>query len=58
MCVNTCPDNYFAQNDTNRRCVLECSPNSWGNKITRICIKNPLTECPPGTWADDNTHKC
>ena len=57
-CVYTCPDNYFAQVDTNRRCVLECKAGTWGNKITRVCITDPLNECPPDTWADDFTHLC
>lgn len=42
MCVKTCPDGYFAQQDTDRRCVTICAANSWGNKITKICIKNPV----------------
>ena len=42
ICVHTCPVNYFAQVDTNRRCVSTCKANTWGNKITRICITDPL----------------
>jgi hypothetical protein len=58
MCVKTCPDGYFAQQDVDRRCVPVCAANSWGNKVTKVCIKNPVTECPPNTWADDQTHLC
>ena len=58
MCVKTCPDGTFAQQDANRRCVSRCTANTWGNKITKICITNPVTECPPNTWADDNTNIC
>ena len=58
MCVKTCPDGTFAQQDANRRCVSRCAANTWGNKITKICITNPVTECPPNTWADDSTNNC
>ena len=58
ICVRTCPVNYFAQVDTNRRCVLECKATTWGNAISRICITDPLVNCPTGTWADDFTHLC
>lgn len=43
MCVKTCPDGYFAQQDVNRRCVQTCAANSWGNKITKVCVLNPVT---------------
>lgn len=57
-CVYRCPDTTFAQNDTNRRCVPRCNTTTWGNKITRICISNPVTQCPANTWADNFTQKC
>lgn len=31
ICVKTCPDGYFAQNDSNRRCVSTCKAGTWGN---------------------------
>lgn len=58
MCVFTCPEGLFAQVDTNRRCVPTCKPDTWGNKITRICITNPVSDCPANTWADNSTHLC
>lgn len=58
MCVYTCPPSYFAQVDTNRRCVLRCKTDTWGNKLTQICITNPLLSCPPYTWADNSTNNC
>lgn len=32
--------------------------DTWGNTITRMCIHNPVTECPQGTWADNFTNLC
>lgn len=31
LCVYTCPAGYFAQQDTNRRCVPVCADGTWGN---------------------------
>ena len=42
QCVYTCPDGYFAQVDTNRRCVATCKSGTWGNQVTRVCITDPL----------------
>ncbi len=56
MCVYQCPIGYYAQQDANRRCVQTCADGSWANKVTRICILNPLVECPSGTWADNYIH--
>ena len=58
QCVYTCPSGYFAQTDTNRRCVATCKSGTWGNEVTRVCITDPLNECPSETWADDHLHLC
>lgn len=57
-CVLTCPDGYFAQNDSERLCVPTCADPTWGNEVTRICITDPITQCPSDTWADNFTHRC
>ena len=57
-CVYRCPSGSFAQVDVNRRCVPVCATATWGNKATRICITQPVTQCPSDTWADNFTQRC
>ena len=58
ICVTKCPQNYFAQIEINRTCVLVCQSGTWGNPVTRMCITNPVTDCPSNTWADNFTNLC
>lgn len=58
QCVYICPDGTFAQLDVDRRCVPGCAPDTWGNKISKICITQPLISCPNNTWGDNSTWKC
>lgn len=60
-CVYTCPSGYYALADANRLCTSDCGTGGvgwWGNSFTRTCIQNPVTGCPPNTWADNSTNKC
>jgi hypothetical protein len=58
LCVAQCPPGWFAQSQLSRTCVLVCMAGTWGNQVSRICISNPITDCPSGTWADNFTNLC
>lgn len=59
LCVDVCPQKYYFQISTNgnRTCVQTCEDGQWLNPYFLNCSNNPLN-CPFGTYADNNTHKC
>lgn len=38
--------------------MATCQAMTWGNSVTRMCITDPVNDCPSETWADNYTHLC
>ena len=55
-CVQNCPANTFAQNDTLRRCVTRCNLTTYGRSTDWTCVNQQA--CPDAFTGDPTTNMC
>ena len=57
-CIPTCPNGYFAQDDSLRRCVLRCNSTTFGTIIGTAPVCVQPENCPTGEVGDLSTNLC